>query len=267
MRVREGRNGVDNFLKREKVHGHGRWGGCCSGFVVLLYFVVIQIHLQAIDMQTDTKSGGVILSQAAGNDFTLQADPQAEEWRGVTGVYAEGDTRGKKVAGHRTEIRSRWTERYLYFLFVCPYEELYLKSNPATDKETNKLWEWDVAEVFIGTDFRQIKRYAEFQVSPQGEWVDLFIDRGTRPPSHDAGWDSGFEVKASIDQEKHIWYGAMKIPMSKLDLSSPAAGQKIRINFYRLQGPPPQRRMIAWQPTDSDTYHVPEAFGTLQLSR
>jgi hypothetical protein len=31
-----------------------------------------------------------------------------------------------------------------------------------------------------------------------------------------------------------------------------------------MQGPP-QRKMIAWQPTHSSTYHVPEAFGALKL--
>ena len=81
--------------------------------------------------------------------------------------------------GHRTEIRSRWADKNLYLLFVCPYEELYAKPDPSYTAETNKLWEWDVAEVFIGSDFQNIKRYTEFQVSPRGEWVDLDIDRGS----------------------------------------------------------------------------------------
>jgi hypothetical protein len=53
------------------------------------------------------------------------------------------------------------------------YEELYLHPNPSATTETNKLWEWDVAEVFIGSDFKNIRQYKELQVSPQGEWVDL----------------------------------------------------------------------------------------------
>ncbi len=53
----------------------------------------------------------------------------------------------------RTEVRTRWTAQNLYFLFVCPYEQLNLRPNPKTSTETYGLWNWDVAEVFIGADF------------------------------------------------------------------------------------------------------------------
>jgi hypothetical protein len=55
-------------------------------------------------------------------------------------------------------VRSRWTKNNLYLLFVCKYEELHLKTEPATDRETNALWNWDVAEAFIGSDFANIRR-------------------------------------------------------------------------------------------------------------
>ena len=200
-------------------------------------------------------------------DFSLSADPNAPHWRTVRGVFSERDQRGQSVAGHRTEIRSRWTDGNLYLLFVCPYEELNLIANPSTKSETDKLWEWDVAEAFIGTDFKNIRHYTEFQVSPQGEWVDLDIDRSTDPPNHDVSWNSGYEVKARLDQEKKIWYGEMRIPMAKIDQRKPSIGNTMRVNFYRIQGPGPKRKHIAWQPTNSATYHVPESFGTLRLAR
>ena len=50
----------------------------------------------------------------------------------------------------------------------------------AGSSETPRLWNWDVAEAFIGSDFERIGFYKEFQVSPQGEWVDLAIDRDNR---------------------------------------------------------------------------------------
>jgi hypothetical protein len=99
------------------------------------------------------------------------------------GVVADRGSLGDLTPGHHTEIRSRWTQQNLYFLFICHYEQLHLKPSPTTTAETNKLWDWDVAEVFIGTDFKDIKRYTEFQVSPQGEWVDLLIDRNPTPPN------------------------------------------------------------------------------------
>jgi cellulose/xylan binding protein with CBM9 domain len=201
------------------------------------------------------------------SDFALTADPDSGEWKQVKGVIATNGPRGDLTPGHRTEIRSRWTDKNLYLLFICPYEELYSKPDPSTTAETNKLWEWDVAEVFVGSDFQNIKRYTEFQVSPHGEWVDLDIDRGSTPFNHDWQWNSGFEVKARIVADKKIWYGEMRIPVDKIDKRKPQAGQELRINFYRFQGPPPDRKRIAWQPTNVDNYHVPEAFGLLRMEK
>src|SRR5262249_5480234 len=111
--------------------------------------------------QDDSKT---IKSFYSKSDFALTADPNSEEWKKIKGAIATNGPRGDLTPGHRTEIRSRWTERNLYMLFICPYEELYSKPDPSSATETNKLWEWDVAEVFIGADFQNIKRYAEFQV-------------------------------------------------------------------------------------------------------
>ena len=213
----------------------------------------------------NTPATSVMTSTRASADFVLTADPQAAEWRSVKGVFAERGPRGDLTPGHRTEARSRWTEKNLYFLFICSYQELYALANLTTTAETNRLWDADVAELFIGSDFQNIKHYYEFQVSPRGEWVDLFIDRNPDPPNHDVNWNSGFEVKAKIDNAKHVWYGAMRIPIEKIDKRPAVAGNELRMNFYRFQGPPPNRRRIAWQATNTDIYHVPEAFGTLRL--
>jgi hypothetical protein len=206
----------------------------------------------------------VIVSRRAAADFALTADPDAPNWKGIPGVIADKDRQGQPVANHRTEIRSRWTPNNLYLLYIAPYEQLYLRPNPSTDTETNKLWEWDVAEAFIGSDFKNIKQYKEFQVSPQGEWVDLHIDRGAQPPLHDVAWNSSYEVKARIDRDKRVWYGEMRIPIKAIDTRPARAGNEMRINLYRIQGPEP-RRFINWQPVNNESFHTPEAFGTLRL--
>ncbi len=123
-----------------------------------------------------------------------------------------------------------------------------------------------MAEIFIGTNFENIHRYKEFEMSPQAEWVDLDID-STKMGNADAWlWNSGFEVKARIDASRKIWYGEMRIPIKSIDHRPPAAGIEMRINFYRCQGADPNRKYIAWQPTHSATFHVPEAFGRLRLA-
>jgi hypothetical protein len=209
----------------------------------------------------------VIVSKRIAADFALTADPGAAEWKGTPAVIVEKDRYGKPVPGHRTEVRSRWTPKNLYLLYVAPYEELYLKPDPATSDDTNKLWDWDVAEAFIGTDFADIKKYKEFQVSPQGEWVDLAIDRGVKPPAHDTEWDSGYEVKARVDRDKRVWFGEMRIPMESIGIRGAKAGTEARINLYRCQGPPANRKYINWQPVNNETFHTPEAFGRLRLQK
>jgi hypothetical protein len=208
---------------------------------------------------------GLIRSVYAKKDFALTADPAAKNWKGVAPVVAELDHFGKPVPGHRTEIRARWTKDHLYFLFVCPYEELYLKSNPSLTEETNQLWNWDVAEVFVGADFNNIRQYREYEMSPQGEWVDLDIDRDKPKAQGGWKWNSGFKVKARIDRAKKIWYGEMQIPIRSIDARPAQAGHQMRINFYRIQGPPKARRYLCWQPTGALNNHVPEAFGRMEL--
>jgi Carbohydrate family 9 binding domain-like len=234
--------------------------------IATLLLLVLASAFSFTTVATQNAAGtSVMTSKRTPTDFTLTADPNAVQWKNVKGVIAERGPQGDLTPGHRTEARSLWTDKNLYFLFICPYQELYALPKLSTATETDKLWEADVAELFIGSDFQNIKRYYEFQVSPRAEWVDLFIDRNPMPPNHDVSWNSGFEVTAKIDSAKRVWYGAMRIPIAKIDTRASAAGNEMRMNFYRFQGPPNNRKRIAWQPTRTDSYHVPEAFGTLRL--
>ena len=211
--------------------------------------------------------GDVATSTEASDDVAISTDPVTPFWSQTQPIFAEKDKKGRPLPGYRTEVRSRWTEKNLYFLFSCPYERLFLKPNPTTATETNELWNWDVAEVFIGSDFKNIRRYKEFEISPQGEWIDLDID--LTKPHHEEGWtwNSDFQVAARIDEKNKIWYGAMKIPWTALGELSPAPGKTFRVNFFRSQGELASRKNIAWRPTMSDTFHVPERFGLLRLVR
>lgn len=207
-----------------------------------------------------------VVSIFAASDVPLDTDPASSFWRGSQAISMGSDPHGKPDPKYRSEIRTRWTRHNLYFLFICPYEELNLKSEPKTSEETNELWNWDVAEVFIGSDFQHIRQYKEFEISPQGEWIDLDIDLDK--PHHEDGWkwNSGFEVSARIDRDAHIWYGAMKIPYSAVDGRPAAAGNTFRINFFRSQGPASARHQIAWQAPMSNSFHVPERFGVMKLA-
>jgi Carbohydrate family 9 binding domain-like len=198
----------------------------------------------------------------------LTADPAAPFWKAAQPVFMDRDRYGQAVPALRTAVYTRWTDRNLYVLFVCPYDLLHLKDDPRTQTKTWQLWKWDVAEMFIGSDFTKIQAYKEFEMSPQEEWLDLDIDLTSPTRGQGMAWSSNFDVVTRIDKDKKIWYGAMKIPMVAIlppGSESPTAGDKFRVNFFRSQGPGKQVHMLAWQPPMSDTFHVPEKFGTLLL--
>jgi len=204
-------------------------------------------------------------SAYSSRDFDLTADPNSELWSAAPHVSADHGYLGQPVPGTPTEIRSRWSDRYLYLLFICPYDALNLKPNPNPGAETPALWDWDVAEAFIGSDFEHIGRYKEFEVSPQSEWVDLDIDRDHPNGQMGMRWDSGFNVKGRIDGPQKIWYGEMRIPFSAIDARPPQNGKELRIGLFRIAGAGQKRVYYAWRPPGKTSFHVPQAFGVLRL--
>lgn len=203
----------------------------------------------------------------AAQDVTLNTDPGSPFWQKAVPIVLATDNQGNPVAHSRTEVRSRWTDKNLYLLFVSTYQVLNLKPEPKTDVETNQLWNWDVAEAFIGSDLKNIRRYKEFEISPQREWIDLDVNLDI--PHHENGWiwNSGFQTAARIDSKHKIWYGAMRIPMASIQSGTPHAGEMLRANFYRTEGAAPHTQELAWQPTMNVTFHVPERFGRIVLTR
>ncbi|HLK22681.1 MAG TPA: carbohydrate-binding family 9-like protein [Bryobacteraceae bacterium] len=209
-------------------------------------------------------SDGTMISVHATSDVALDTKPDSAFWQGAGVVKADKNNFGKP-AGFAMEVRSRWTAENLYLLYTCPYQELYLKPNPVTATETNELWNWDVAEIFIGADFKNIKKYREFEVSPQSEWVDLDIDRDSKHPEDGWTWNSGFKVATRIDKANKIWYAALRIPWKSIDSKPPQNGAEFRMNLYLSEGPKSNHTSITWQPTMNNSYHVPERFGLLRL--
>lgn len=235
-----------------------RHAGNTTEFWVPSFNALAVIDLDAVG------NADVFESAYSPRELDLDPDPKREEWRNAPRVVANRDKAGEPVPGPPTEIRSRWTKENLYLLYVCPYDELNLKPDPTSSAETPRLWNWDVAEAFIGSDYERIGRYKEFQVSPQSEWVDLDIDRDD--PKGQAGmkWNSGYAVKGRIDTGARIWYGLMRIPFSAIDTRAPQIGRELRIGLFRLAGANPKKN-YSWQPTGGVTFHVPQAFGTLRL--
>jgi alpha-galactosidase len=103
--------------------------------------------------------------------------------------------------------------------------------------------------------------YKEFEVAPNGMWIDLDII-----PSGRGDLKSGLTRSVHVDAKRKIWTAELAIPMKALTASfDPAATW--RVNFYRVEGKAEPRKYMAWQPTMTPhpNFHVPERFGSLRF--
>ena len=223
------------------------------------------VMLLAAFFAVQTNESSVLSSTFAAVDLRLDTNPNSEIWTKAPRVSVDRDYLGNRIPGLPTQFRSRWSKDHLYLLAICPYDELNLKPTPDISAETPRLWNWDVAEAFIGSDADRITRYKEFQVSPQGEWVDLDIDRENPKGQAGATWNSGMVVAARIDSQAKVWYGVMRIPFSAIDSRPPEKGRELRAGLYRIAGAGDAKRYYAWRPTGQTSFHVPQAFGTIRL--
>jgi hypothetical protein len=77
-------------------------------------------------------------------------------------------------------------------------------------------------------------------------------------------WNSGYSVKARVDDASKTWYGEMRIPFSAIDTRPTGPGLEFRVGLYRISGTG-QKQHYAWSPTGQANFHVPAAFGILRL--
>lgn len=213
------------------------------------------------------QESALLLSQQAGEDLEPTANRDPAFWRGANGVMIERSILGTPATNLHAEVRSRWTKDHLYLLFIGHYDALNLRTNPVTTAETYRLWFYDCFEAYIGADLSQTNRYREFQMSPQGEYLDLDIDSSKPRPGYNGeqNWNSGMKVKARVDEAKKTWIGEMRIPMVALCETPAKPGDEFRVNFCRQDGAGRERTFLAWQPTGAWTPHRPEKFGRLRL--
>ena len=190
--------------------------------------------------------------------------PAAAEWNRVPPVRFSSDWQGKNEdTARETEVRMLWTNEMLYLQFRCRYRTLTTFADSAPNGRRDQLWDRDVAEVFIQTDATRPHRYWEFEISPNGMWIDLEISAGgKRDPQ------SGMRSHVVLDEPEKRWTAVLALPMRALTDVFDAC-QAWRINFFRVEGAAEPRFYSSWQPTRTPqpNFHVPEAFGVLRFQK
>jgi alpha-galactosidase len=193
--------------------------------------------------------------------------PAREEWPAALPIAFDADWQGKNADPLReTEVRLLWSREALFLRFRCRYRELTTFSDSRPDGRRHGLWDRDVAEVFLQPDSSDPRCYWEFEISPNGKWIDLDIAPGEKVPGHQGNPRSGMKSRARIEEAQKIWTAEMALPMRSLTPDfDPAAVW--RVNFFRVEGPAEPRFYSSWQPTKSPqpNFHVPGAFGKLSF--
>jgi alpha-galactosidase len=207
------------------------------------------------------------------NPIELDARNPSPEWRLADPIRFASDWQGKNPdPAFETEVRALWSPETFYLLFVCRYQELFVFEDSDPNGRRGQLWDRDVAEAFLQPPDSVIKSsrhststsryrafYKEFEVAPNGMWLDLDIS-----PSGAADLRSGLARSVHVDEEKKVWSAELAIPMRSLSANFDPT-QEWRANFFRVEGKAEPRRYMAWQATNTPQpdFHVAEAFGII----
>jgi alpha-galactosidase len=203
-----------------------------------------------------------IVVHRASQEVTLNALNSSRAWASAEPVRFSHDWQGKNPdSGLETEVRVLWTPTTLYLRFACRHREITVFSDSDANGRHDHLWDRDVAEAFLQPHPSSERYYKEFEVAPNGMWIDLDIT-----PSGLADLKSGPQRSVHIDENRRFWVAELAIPMWSITREfSPA--NIWHANFYRVEGPAEPRRYLAWQPTNTPepNFHVPQAFGTMRF--
>lgn len=189
--------------------------------------------------------------------------PAQSLWGFASPLQFEADWQGRNAdPGRATEVRLLWTSDSLFLRFYVKYRVISIFSDGEPSGRRDQLWDRDVAEVFLQPDPSIPSRYKEFEVSPNGFWIDLDIGLGEK-----RDLKSGLRRRVVLSEVNKVWVAELAVPMKSLvSRFDPSALWKV--NFYRVEGAEEPRFYSAWRPTMTPVpnFHVPEAFGELRFA-
>jgi len=229
----------------------------------LSFFSPISMMSQPKTMQPCSEATREIVANGVNHEITLNAANLSPDWQMAKPVSFCNDWQGRNPALDRqTEVRVLWSRQTLFLRFECHYRELHVFPDSDPNGRRDQLWDRDVAEAFLQPDPSRTTEYKEFEVSPNGFWIDLDISPGQKP-----NLKSGMKRSVVLNEKAHTWIAELAIPIEALTAKfDPEAIW--RVNFFRVEGKVEPRGYYAWQPTNTPqpNFHVPSAFGRMRFA-
>jgi alpha-galactosidase len=231
----------------------------CVSFLAALNYTMGNMNpVHASDRPALPTTYALRLNEPLGTDSL----PTAASWENAPAIKFVQDWKGENPDPQRaTEVRLLWTPETLYLRFHCNYKTIFVFPDARPDGWRNELWNRDVAETFLQPDSTDAFVYREFEVSPNGYWIDLAVSHGKIEELH-----SGLRRRVVMDEKAKTWTAELAIPMKYLTTQFDPK-HAWRANFYRIEGETEPRFYSAWSATftPKPSFHVPSAFGTLEF--
>ncbi|MGO8930895.1 MAG: amidohydrolase family protein [Limisphaerales bacterium] len=210
----------------------------------------------------------VVQARRLSRDLDLEGHFDDPLWQTARPVQIEQSARDGTVRPElSTAVRALWSAQCLYLAYECPFTRLTVFQPPQSarkrfdlSRDGVSLWDRDVVEAFIGTDVERPRRYAEFEVAPTNERLDLMV---VNLPAKDFEWTAHFQSVVKVDTKAKVWKCELRIPLSALAETLPATGTRWRLNLLRRDCA--NHAALAWSTPLSPTFHVPEKFGVLEF--
>jgi hypothetical protein len=195
------------------------------------------------------------------DDFSV-SELENKSWKKAAEVLIDKYWSGEAAPrGRHFMAKLLWSKTALYVRFEANQTEpLVISEKPNLKTKTRGLWERDVCEIFLAPNREEPRKYFEFEIAPNGEWIDLGIFQ--KPDERITDWDynSGMRSATRIEKDKIVM--AIKVEWKAFG-KTPRAGDVWLGNIFRCVGSGETRGYLAWSPTftKEPNFHVPEKFG------
>jgi hypothetical protein len=201
------------------------------------------------------------------NDFSID-ELDNKTWKKAEKVKITKYWSGENAPnGRQFWAKLLWSDSAIYVRFEANTgEPIIMSEKPNVLTKTRGLWDRDVCEIFLAPKREDFRHYFEFEIAPNGEWIDLGIYQ--KPDERITDWDynSGMKSAARIERDKVIM--AIKVDWKAFG-ATPKAGDVWLGNILRAMGSEPNRGYLTWSPTMTKeaNFHVPEKFGEFEFMK
>ena len=198
-------------------------------------------------------------------DFSI-TELDHKNWQKAKETLIEKYWSGENApVGRHFKAKLLWSKAALYVRFEANQTEpVVVSETPNLKTKTIGLWDRDVCEIFLAPNRNEPRKYFEYEIAPNGEWIDLAIHQFPNKRETDFEYDSGIQTATRIG--KNVITMAIKIEWRAFG-RIPKTGDVWLGNLFRCVGSGENRGYLAWQPTltKEPNFHVPEKFGEFEF--